>query len=251
MRNFLKDQLKEIPYFRATLRSVEASYYQSLDLAAPTLDVGCGDGHFASHAFTQTINVGIDPWRKPLREAAQLHGYEMLVQGEGNKFPFTDKWFGSVFSNSVLEHIDDVDEVLREVFRVMRPGAHFYFCVPNDGYLKSLSLSHVLGGGYKRWFKQITRVYHADNPRIWRERMENAGFVLERTWNYFSPAAMRMLEWGHYFGLPALIIKWVTGRWILVSADWNIHFTESLVRKYTSPEPIENGVFTFFIAKKK
>ena len=36
------------------------------------LDVGCGDGHFASVTFDQPLDVGIDPWAAPLRHALHL-----------------------------------------------------------------------------------------------------------------------------------------------------------------------------------
>lgn len=251
MKDLLKEQLKKIPYFRATLRAVEASYYQKLDLVAPTLDIGCGDGRFATQAFNRILDVGIDPWRKSLKEATLLNRYHVMVQGDGNLLPFPDNSFGSAVSNSVFEHIEHIDDVLRELFRVMHPGAHLYFCVPNAGYLRDLSLSRLFGKGYAHWFKRVTRVWHADAPRIWRGRLEKAGFILEKTWNYFSPPALHMLEWGHYFGLPSLISKFITGHWILVSTDWNIRFIETIVRKYASPEPTEDGVFSFFIAKKK
>ena len=53
--------LKELPYFRALLRAVEAGFYQEASLPAPSLDVGCGDGHFASAAFERPLEVGIEP----------------------------------------------------------------------------------------------------------------------------------------------------------------------------------------------
>ena len=51
MKDFLFLQLRDLPYFRALLRSVESSFYQDLPLPAPVYDVGCGDGHFASLTF--------------------------------------------------------------------------------------------------------------------------------------------------------------------------------------------------------
>jgi hypothetical protein len=32
-----------------------------------------------------------------------------------------------------------------------------------------------------------------------------------RHWNYFSPSAMRVLEWGHYFGVPSVAARVLTG----------------------------------------
>ncbi len=250
-RDFLYPHLRELPYFRALLRAVEASYYQRIDLPAPTLDVGCGDGHFASLTFCRKIDVGLDPWHDPIHEARQRNAYHLLVEADGARAPFPSGYFASAFSNSVLEHIPHIDAVLAETARVLRPGAPFYFCVPNPRYLSELSLSRLLGSRYTEWFRHISRVHHADEPPVWEERLERAGFRLVNWWHYFSPAAMRMLEWGHYFGLPSLVAKMLTGKWILVPEKWNLQWTERLVRPYASNEAIENGTFTFYIAEKK
>jgi hypothetical protein len=117
--------------------------------------------------------------------------------------------------------------------------------------LSELSISRVLGKGYTEWFRKISRVYHADDPEPWKERLERAGFQMIRYWHYFSPSAMRMLEWGHYFGIPSLLAKFLTGKWIISRTEWNLWLTKKLVRKYASPEPTENGTFTFYIARKK
>ncbi|HUM69980.1 MAG TPA: hypothetical protein PLK31_14170, partial [Chloroflexota bacterium] len=58
-------QLKTIPAFRAILRAVEARFYGCVELPAPVLDVGCGDGHFSQMTFPGRIAAGIDPWWNP------------------------------------------------------------------------------------------------------------------------------------------------------------------------------------------
>ena len=40
MKDYLYLHLRDLPYFRALVRGVEATYYQTIDLPAPTLDVG-------------------------------------------------------------------------------------------------------------------------------------------------------------------------------------------------------------------
>lgn len=250
MKDILFLHLSSLPYFRALVRAVEASYYASFDLPRPVLDVGCGDGHFASLVFPAPVDVGLDPWHAPIQEAGRRHAYALLVEANGAQVPFPEATFASAFSNSVLEHIPAIDAVLGDVFRVLQPGAPFYFCVPNERYLSELALSRLLGQGYTRWFRRISRVAHADGPAVWQARLEAAGFQLERWWHYFSPAAMRVLEWGHYFGLPSLVAKKLTGRWILAPARWNLWLTEKYVRRFASPQPVENGTFTFYIARK-
>jgi hypothetical protein len=140
--------------------------------------------------------------------------------------------------------------VLAETARVLTKDAPFYFCVPNTRYLSELSISRVLGQGYTEWFRKISRVSHADEPDVWQKRLEQAGFTLERSWHYFSPAAMRVLEWGHYFGVPSVFARILTGRWIIVREPWNLWLTKKYVSPYASPAPVENGTFTFYIARK-
>jgi SAM-dependent methyltransferase len=251
MKDFLFLHLRDLPYFRALIRAVEATYYQDLHLPAPVYDVGCGDGHFASLVFDRKIDIGLDPWHGPIHQAKGYGVYRGLVEADGAMAPFPSDHFACAISNSVLEHIPHIDAVLVETARVLRSGAPFYFCVPNPRYLSELSISRLLGRCYTEWFRRISRVHHADWPEVWGQRLEKAGFELLRWWDYFSPAAMRVLEWGHYFGLPALVTRVLTGRWLVSRTHWNLWLTDRFVRRYASPEPVLNGTFTFYIAKKK
>jgi len=250
MKDYLYQHLRELPYFRALVRGVEANYYQNINLPSPTLDVGCGDGHFASLTFERPIEVGLDPWKGPIQEAGRRGCYRLLVQADGARSPFQDGYFASAFSNSVLEHIPHIDDVLVDTARVLKRGAPFYFCVPNERYLTELSISRLLGKQYTEWFRRISRVQHADNHEAWQNRLEKAGFQLEKYWHYFSPAAMRVLEWGHYFGLPSLISHKLTGKWILAPTRWNLWVTEKFIRPYASILPVDDGTFTFYVANK-
>ncbi len=251
MKDFLFLHLRDLPYFRAFLRAIESSYYQDLPLPAPVYDVGCGDGHFASLTFEQKLDVGLDPWRFSMKEAVRYGAYKSLVEADGAFSPFPSNHFASGLSNSVLEHIPHIDAVLKETARVLKPGAPFYFCVPNPRYFSSLSLAKIFGKPYENWFRKISRVHHADEPDVWEARLNRAGFTLERWWHYFPPASMRVLEWGHYFGLPSVVAKALTGNWIISKTKWNLALTERYVKKYASPAPAQNGAFTFFIARKR
>jgi hypothetical protein len=94
--------LSSLPYFRAFLRAVEDRFYQEITLPTPILDLGSGDGHFASVAFENPLDVGLDPWVAPTLEAKGRDVYRLLVLGEGAQIPFLDASFGSVISTSVL-----------------------------------------------------------------------------------------------------------------------------------------------------
>ncbi|NPV57136.1 MAG: methyltransferase type 11, partial [Anaerolineae bacterium] len=80
--------ISELPYFRALLRAVEARFYEGIDLGRPILDLGCGDGQFVTTAFSEKIDIGLDPWTAPVLEASGRGGYLSVVQGSGYDLPF-------------------------------------------------------------------------------------------------------------------------------------------------------------------
>ena len=117
-KDFLFLHIRDLPYFRGFLRALESAFYQNLDMPSPILDVGCGDGNFAALTFDRQIDVGLDPWHGPIHEAKPYGKYCLLVESNGDRTPFPDDYFASAFSNSVLEHIPDVEAVLKETARV-------------------------------------------------------------------------------------------------------------------------------------
>lgn len=259
-KDYLWLHLRDLPFFRGLLRAVEARFYQEFDLPHPILDVGCGDGHFASIAFDERLDAGIDLWREGLQEANGRGAYRALAQAEAGRMPYPDGHFASAVSNSVLEHIPDLQPVLDETGRVLRPGALFLFCVPNHQFLGSLSVGRILdrlglrrlGDAYRRFFNRIARHYHSDPPEVWHQRLELAGFSIESWWHYYPPRAMQVSEWGHLLGLPSLLMRKLTGRWILAPTRWNLLLTDRLLRPLYEADPrtIE-GVCTFYVARRR
>ncbi len=259
-KDYLWLNISSLPYFRGLLRAVEARFYPSLDLPEPVLDLGCGDGNFAALAFDKPVDVGIDPWAGPVREAARTGAYQLALQYDGDHMPFPDNYFGSAFSNSVLEHIPDIDTVLEEAARVLKPGAPFVFCVPNHNFLANLSVSNFfdrvglrpLGDAYRAFFNRISRHHHCDTPEVWEERLERHGFCIERWWHYFSPQALAVLEWGHYFGLPNLITRKLFGRWVLFPNRALLEPVRRIVQPYYDEDTQqEKGSYTFYITRKR
>jgi len=250
--------ISSLPYFRAMLRAVEDRFYQDIDLPEPVFDLGSGDGHFASVAFEKKPAVGLDPWVLPTLEARERNAYRMLVLGEGAQIPFRSSSFASVISTSVLEHIPELEPVLTEVARILIPGGKFVFCVPNHRFPELLwgrrTLDKIglkkLGLKYSQFFNKIARHAHTDSPSMWEERLLRAGFELVETWDYFPPEALAVLEWGHPLGLPALLSKKLFGRWVLVPKRWNLAVPWRLTRKYLDNPKSEQGVCSFFIARR-
>jgi len=248
-----------LPYFRGFLRAVEDRFYQDIPLPEPVFDLGSGDGHFASVAFEKKLDVGMDPWQRPMKEAQRRNAYHLLVLGEGAQIPFRTASFASVTSTSVLEHIQNIQPVLNEVARILKPGGKFVFCVPNHRFPQYLWGRQLLSGlglrklglVYARLFNRIARHVHTDAPEIWQRRLEQAGFDLLESWDYFPPKALHILEWGHLFGLPAWFSKKLFNHWILLPKRWNLVIPWQITRKFMENPKSEEGVCSFFIARSQ
>lgn len=259
--DLLWQQLKTLPAFRALLRAVEARFYPQIELPDPILDVGCGDGNFAQVALPgRRITAGIDPWWRPLNKAVRAGNYELPLQALGDNLPFGDNTFASAFSNSVLEHIPDIQPVLNEISRVLRPGARFLITTPSHLFTEYLGGAAVfeqlrLGGlaeRYRRFFNFISRHAHTDSPQTWAQRLATAGFSIERWQYYFSRGALRALEAGHVQGLPSAALHALTGNWIVAPWRSSLGPTERWVRPYYEEEAdMDGGAYILLIARKE
>lgn len=253
-----RQQLQELPAFRALLRAVETDFYQDLPLPGPVLDLGCGDGHFAEVTFDAPLDVGLDPWWAPLTEAAERERHRWLTHADGALMPFATAHFGTVVSNSVLEHIPDVDPVLSEVARVLKPGGWFHFAVPGPNFRRFLSVARFLDGlglhasadRYRRLFDRISRHYYYFEPEEWAAHLARVGLEIDQWWSYFSRGALAALEWGHPLGLPCVLAKQLTGHWLLIRKVWNLRVTEVLLRRFYEEPLASPGAYLFFSARK-
>jgi 2-polyprenyl-6-hydroxyphenyl methylase/3-demethylubiquinone-9 3-methyltransferase len=96
------------------------------------LDVGCGGGILAEDFARLGCHVtGVDPSEPSLdaaRQHAEQEGLQITYQQSGGEaLPFEDAAFDIVCCCDVLEHVDDVDDVVAEISRVLRPGGVFFY----------------------------------------------------------------------------------------------------------------------------
>lgn len=258
--NLFWKNIYSLPYFLAFLRAVEGRYYQDINMSLPILDLGIGDGNFTSLTFPRSIDVGIDPAFLELRNAKRKKGCKFHICGSGNNLPFKSGYFSTVFSNSVLEHINFLAPVFSEVKRTLNDDGIFIITVPNDNFTKNLSVGRFLNWlGFKNWaksyqhnFNKISRHYHPDSVTKWEKRLRSGGFEIIKSWNYFPKKSLKILEWGHLFGIPSWFCKKILGKWILVPSQWNLWIVSFWLKKhYLLDQKSPEGAYTFFISKKK
>lgn len=92
---------------------------------ARVLDFGCGGGDIVSSLLVRGFDAyGCDlRFRAGLnRERLENSGRLLLIDDEKYRLPFDDASFDVVFSDQVLEHVQDYPSTLQELHRITRPG---------------------------------------------------------------------------------------------------------------------------------
>ena len=98
--------------------------------ARRVLDVGCGDGQISRLAGGLDgvdVVVGVDPTWNQISVAAGRGGATGFASAFADELPFRDDSFDAVVACLVFEHIDEVDDAIAEVARVLQPGGRFCF----------------------------------------------------------------------------------------------------------------------------
>lgn len=256
--DILWPHLRALPAFRALIRAMEARLFMELGpLARPMLDVGCGDGHFAQTIWDE-IDVGLDLDVSSLHEAQQRNIYRSLILGSATGMPFADNSFASVISNCVIEHIPDNASLMSEIYRVLQPGGRFVFSVPTNRLNEELTISKLLlslgqtelAAHYKDWFTTMQVHFHMYSPDEWQRRAEAVGFQIRKRTGYMSPRATALFDLGHFYGLPNLINRKLTGNWVLL--PWRPLFAleERLLAPLVAEDDPQGATCCFFVAEK-
>lgn len=199
-----------------SLETIDRERLPNLD-GLKILDLGCGEGrHSISTWIVSTAVVaGLDLSIADLKTARsrmsdfpvvptgdqQLH----FIQASGFQVPFDDHTFDVVICSEVLEHIEEYQDVLEEIDRVLRPGGTFAMSVPRFGpewvCWKLSREYHEVPGGHVRIF----------NARELRQKIESLGMQ-----HYGS-------HWAHALHSPY---------WWLKCLFWSTSENNPLVRAY-------------------
>jgi SAM-dependent methyltransferase len=250
--------LRTMAPHRALLRAVECKLMGAVPIAEPqhqpVLDIGIGDGHFASIAYTHPIDVGIDVRHDELVEAAARGTgvYRTVSLASATELPFADGVFGTVLSNCVVEHIVDNAAVLSEIARVLRPGGTFATTLPSEHFASMLLGSTLLrrvglpglAARYGTFFNRISYHHHIHPPDEWQRRLQAVGLQVVDHQYYFSARAHRVFDASHYLGVPNLVARKLTGRWVLHPLQMK-PFERWMRPYYDEPLPQPTGAYQF------
>ncbi len=163
------------------------------------LDLGSGKGAFCGVlSKLGALPVGVDPSAAAVSIAKSYVDREgRFVLGFGERLPLVPAGFDKAVSVCVLEHTQNDVGVLREVRRVLKPGALFAFSVD---CLDSPRVSEAFRAHHVKEYR-CNRLY--SDARV-RELLTRCGFeTLETEYIFESRLAIAILRFGsrfHYRG---------------------------------------------------
>lgn len=149
---------------------------------AIVVDIGCSQGQITqSLAEHFALVVGLDIDRHPYPG-----GGAYFVQADGVCLPLASTSFDGVLVNHILEHVASPQNLLDEVWRVLKPGGICYLAVPNrlwpvePHYLLPLLswLPRRLANAYVRLSRRGTH-YPEQMPSYWSIRRLGRRFSIE------------------------------------------------------------------------
>ncbi len=157
--------------------------------AARVLDYGCGAGHIVTRLRARGVEAfGCDVFYEGGDYSGQVdrdhYARGVIRRIEGGRIPFDDASFDYVVNNQVLEHVKDLDAVLAEIARVLKPGGRVLSLFPDRGVWRE---GHC-GVPFLHWF-----------PRRSRSRVRYAMLMRCLGFGYFTEGSRSIRQWSESF----------------------------------------------------
>lgn len=150
-----------------------ARFVRDLGEAASALDLGCGDGRLTAELRAREL-VAADVSEVALERArARLPSAAALQLQPDAPLPLADGSFDLVLCTETIEHVRDVQLLLSEVRRVLRPGGRLALTSPAHGRLTGLD---VLVRGFERRFDPMSPHLRFLTARSLARTLDSLGF---------------------------------------------------------------------------
>lgn len=173
------------------------AYWRLIELAAvrrwadaehPVLELGCGDGSFTELSGL-TVDLAVDRQANAVeRSSRRTRTYRAVRQMDVRDLDDDLGRFGTIFSNSVLEHVPDLGPVLTRCRELLRPGGRLVATVPLADMNDHLAFRSP---GYARARQrqlEHTNLWPEDR---WRAALLHAGFDTVASKGYLDADAVR------------------------------------------------------------
>jgi len=254
---YLAQFLKIAPLSHALWRSCEALAFESAKFKKPILDIGCGFGEFAGIAFNK-LEVGIDVNEDDLKKALISKKYRQLLKADARNLPFKNSTFSTVVSVSVLEHITEVEKVIKEANRILKKDGLLIFSVPTISMYNHLLFPKIcksiglekLGLFYFNLHCKAFKHYSLKTAAWWSKKLKSNGFEIIHKQGTISPKVLKLHEVFLITAIPSQLYKYLFGKRLLMTTRLRAKILPPIFGKYVKPDT-SSDINMFFIAKKR
>ncbi len=168
------------------------------------LDLGCGSGQILKRIGRGKITA-IDLSDTAVHAAKELAKHEPhivnVVKGNAENTGFKNNTFDKVICADVIEHVQHPENLIKEAYRITKPGGTVIFAVPNEDTGDfAVSVINILKKiGFRKQFAAT------DSERHWHLHHTNLNFFKKRNSGLFR--IVRVERSPHYFFPITHIIK--------------------------------------------
>ncbi len=158
------------------------AYWRLLELAAvrphlvhtagPVLELGCGDGVFTELSGLR-VDLAVDREPRAVARASRRSVYGAVQKADIREIDAALGPFGTIFSNSVLEHVVNPEPVLERCRELLAPGGRLIATVPLRRMNEHLALRLP---AYARARQRQLQHRNLWSVEEWRTRLEAADF---------------------------------------------------------------------------
>ena len=151
-------------------------------------DVACGCGELTTRLIKRGCQVvGTDFDKKSITIAQAFSGKNNFVLAAAEKLPFKSDYFDKVVSVCALEHFNEGETALKEIYRILKPNGSVVLTVDSLTYPLP---EHVVTTHRTRW--HVSHYYSL--PEL-KEKLTERGFEVTNS-KYFinSPLAVLLFE---------------------------------------------------------
>lgn len=211
LKAILNLYLEQKPAFLSVIRAREATIFNTLwPLSGKSLDFGCGDGYFMKMSLIGSnykIDYGLETDITRAKAAEISNVYKKILVYNGDKIPLANESINFVISNSVMEHLSNLENSVEEIFRILKKGDKFYVSVMSASYEDNLLGKIFLGKIYLKWMRK--KAYHNNllTKSEWRHVFKEAGFKIKKEYNYLDRNSTRLLDLLQYLSIPGIVFQ--------------------------------------------
>jgi SAM-dependent methyltransferase len=211
------------------------------------LDYGCGAGQVVALMRKKGIEAyGCDAYE------GGSGRYNIIVEAtfirtvSNGRIPFDDEFFDVVVNNQVMEHVVDLNAVIREIGRVLKPGGVVLSLFPDKSIWREghcgVPFAHWFAkrSGFRFWYVYLFRCLGFGINKEGKTRMQWARHMcdyLDNWTHYRSYGEIAAIYERHFSGLQHIEAEWLAKRVETTKAKAVIDFIPQwaqvmLCRKY-------------------